>query len=155
VAVDLDPVCVGAIWQQAHDQKLSILPLVVDFSRPSPALGWRNRESPAFLDRASGMFDAVLMLALIHHLLVTERIPLEEIFRLAAELTTSLLIIEFVPREDQMFRQLLRGREGLHRGLSQQSFEQACAAHFEVVKSLSLPGTHRRIYGLRRKSAAC
>ena len=28
VAIDLDPVCVGAIWQRAHEQKLPVLPLV-------------------------------------------------------------------------------------------------------------------------------
>ena len=97
VAIDLDPVCVGAIWQQATEQKLPILALVVDLSRPSPSLGWRNGECPSFLHRATGTFDAVLMLALVHHLLVTERIPLDEILRLAAELTTSLLVVEFVP----------------------------------------------------------
>jgi hypothetical protein len=153
VAVDLDPECVGAIWQQASEQKLPVLPLVVDFSRPSPPLGWRNGECPAFLNRATGTFDAVLMLALVHHLLVTERIPLEEILRLAAELTTSLLVVEFIPPEDGMFRQLARGREKLHLALNHQSFEQACAAHFDIVQSLLLPGTQRRLYGLKRKGS--
>jgi SAM-dependent methyltransferase len=154
VAIDLDPVCVGAIWEQAREQKLPVLPLVVDFSRPSPPLGWRNRECAAFLNRATGAFDAVLMLALVHHLLVTERVPLEEILRLAAELTTSLLVVEFIPPEDAMFRQLARGREKLHLSLNQQSFEQACVAHFDIVKSLLLPGTQRRIYGLKRKGGS-
>jgi hypothetical protein len=103
------------------------------------------------LDRASGAFDAVLMLALTHHLLVSERIPLAEILALASELTTSLLVIEYVGPEDDMFRQLARGREGLHRSLNEAAFEQACVAHFDIVSSLSLPGTHRRLYGLKRK----
>lgn len=123
----------------------------MDVSRPSPPLGWRNRECPAFLSRATGRFDAVLMLALVHHLLVTERIPLEEILSLAAELTTSLLVIEFIPPEDKMFRQLARGREKLHIGLNHEVFEQACAAQFDIVKTLLLPGTQRRMYGLKRK----
>jgi SAM-dependent methyltransferase len=151
VAVDLDPACVGAIWRGAAEQKLPILPLVVDFSRPSPPLGWRNRECPSFLDRANGRFDAVLMLALVHHLLVTERIPLPEVFRAAAELTTSLLIIEYVPPEDAMFRQLTRGREKLHLDLTCERFEAACSEQFEILKSESLPGTQRRLYGLKRK----
>jgi SAM-dependent methyltransferase len=151
VAIDLDPVCVGALWQRAREQNLPVLPLVVDFSRPSPPLGWRNRECPSFLNRATGAFDAVLMLALVHHLLVTERIPLDEILRLAAELTTSLLVVEFIPPEDVMFRQLARGREKLHVGLNHEVFERACAAHFDIVKSVLLPGTQRRLYGLKRK----
>jgi 2-polyprenyl-3-methyl-5-hydroxy-6-metoxy-1,4-benzoquinol methylase len=154
VALDLDPACVGALWRRARSQKLNILPLVVDLSRPSPALGWRNSECPSFLDRAAGAFDAVLMLAVIHHLLVTERIPLEEILRQASELTTSLLIIEFVAPEDEMFRHLTRGREHLHASLTETIFERVCGEYFDIVKSVPLPGSRRRLYGLKRKGGS-
>jgi SAM-dependent methyltransferase len=154
VAVDLDPVCVGAIWRRAREQNLNILPLVVNLARPSPALGWRNGECPSFLDRATGAFDSVLMLALVHHLLVTERIPLEEILRLAAELTNSLLIIEFIAPEDRMFQRLTRGRAHLHAALDVTVFEKVSATHFEIVKSLALPDTQRRLYCLKRKGGA-
>jgi hypothetical protein len=152
VAIDYDAACVGAIWQRARSERLNILPLVVDLSRPSPALGWRNRECPSFLERAAGKSDGVLMLAVIHHLLVTERVPLEEILLLASQLTTSLLIVEFVGPEDVMFRQLTRGRDELHAGLNPAGFEAACARHFEIVHCLPLAGTHRRMYALRRKA---
>jgi len=151
VAVDLDAACAGAIWRRARELKLDILPLVVNLAHPSPALGWRNAECPSFLDRATGAFDGVLMLALIHHLLVTERIPLEEILRLAYEVTNSLLVIEFVEPKDEMFRRLTRGREALHASLNAAVFEQACTPHFEIVRSLALPGTQRRMYCLKRK----
>ena len=151
VAVDLDAACAGAIWQRAREQKLDILPLVVNLAHPSPALGWRNGECPSFLDRATGAFDGVLMLALIHHLLVTERIPLEEILRLAYEVTNSLLVIEFVEPKDDMFRRLTRGRAALHASLNAAVFEQACTPYFEIVRSLALPGTQRRMYCLKRK----
>jgi SAM-dependent methyltransferase len=154
VAVDLDPACVGTIWRRARDQQLDILPLVVNLARPSPALGWRNAECASFLDRATGAFDGVLMLALAHHLLVTERIPLEEILRLAYELTNQLLVIEFIEPEDAMFRRLTRGRESLHAGLDAAAFERACAAYFEIVRSLPLPGARRRMYCLKRKGGA-
>ena len=153
VALDFDPVCVGALWQRAHAEKLNILPLVVDLARPSPALGWRCQECASFLDRSAGAFDGVLMLAVIHHLLVTERIPLEEILRLAAELTTSWVVVEFVAPQDPMFRQLTRGRDQLHADLNEAAFERACAEHFEIIGSLPLPGTHRRLYALKRKGA--
>ncbi len=151
VAVDLDAACAGAIWRRAREQKLNLLPLVVNLARPSPALGWRNGECPSFLDRATGAFDGVLMLALIHHLLVTERIPLDEILRLAYDVTNSLLVIEFVEPNDDMFRRLTRGREALHASLNAAVFEQACAPYFEIVRSLALPGTQRWMYCLKRK----
>lgn len=167
VAVDLDAACAGAIWRRAREQKLDILPLVVNLAHPSPALGWRNGECPSFLDRATGLhragaassapagaFDGVLLLALIHHLLVTERIPLEEILRLAYDVTNSLLVIEFVDPKDEMFRRLTRGREHLHAALDMKMFEQACLPYFEIVRSLALPGTQRRLYCLKRRGGA-
>ena len=154
VAIDSDPACVGALWRGAREEKANILPLVLDLSRPSPALGWANAECRSFLDRAAGAFDCVMALAVIHHLLVTERVPLEEILRLLSELTTSLLIIEFVPPEDEMFRQLTRGREHLHASLNEAAFEQVCGVHFIILKSLQLPGSRRRLYSLRRKGPA-
>ena len=154
VAIDLDPACVGTIWSETRARKLNVLPLVVNLAWPTPGLGWRNRECPAFLDRARGSFDGVLMLAVIHHLLVTERVPLEEILRLAAELTTSVVIIEFGPPQDEMFRRLARGRDHLHASLTEPVFEQACAAHFSILSSAQLPGTHRKLYCLKRKGGA-
>jgi SAM-dependent methyltransferase len=151
VAIDLDPACVGLIWQRAANEKLNILPLVINLARPSPALGWRNRECASFLERATGSFDCVLMLALIHHLMVTERIPLDEVLGLAAELTTSHAIVELVLPQDEMFRQLTRGRDHLHKDLTQESFERACRRQFEIVKSKALPETYRRLYALSKK----
>jgi SAM-dependent methyltransferase len=151
VAIDPDPVCMGESWRRAREKKLNILPLVVNLARPTPPTGWRNQECPSFLDRATGAFDGVLMLALLHHLLVTERVPLGKILGLAAELTTALLVIEFVAPPDAMFRRLTRGRDDLHAALDKKAFEEACAAHFEIVRSLALPGTQRTMYCLKKK----
>lgn len=124
---------------------------MVNLARPSPALGWRNAECASFLDRATGNFDCVLMLALIHHLLVSERIPLSEILRLAYELTRQLLVIEFIEPQDKMFCRLTRGRNSLHADLSPEIFECKCREFFEIVHVLPLPGAKRRMYCLKRK----
>ncbi len=150
VAIDQDPVVVGETWRMACAGGLDILPLVVNLAHPSPSLGWRNQECRSFLERAQGSFDAVFMLAVLHHLLVTERIPLDAVLDLAAELTTDLLVIEFVGNEDPMFRRLLRGREELHRDVNRESFEASCLARFAILRSQSVNGT-RWLYLLRRK----
>ena len=151
VAIDSDPVVCGQLWRRARQEKLNILPLVVDFSRPSPSVGWRNQESASFLERTRGQFDAVLMLALVHHLLVTERIPLQEIADMSAELTTNILLVEFIPRDDAMFQQICRGREALHSDLDTNSFESAFRKHFVPVRSLQLEGTGRKLYLWRKR----
>jgi SAM-dependent methyltransferase len=150
VAVDSDPAVVGTMWRQAQARSLDVLPLVVDLTRPTPAIGWRNQECDSFLQRASGHFDMVMMLAVLHHMLVTERVPLEEILSLAAELTRDYLLIEFVAPADPRFQRLVRGREALHGDLTFERFEAAAAAHFELVKSLRIEGLHRCLYLFRR-----
>ena len=153
VAIDSDPVVSGRLWRRARSQGLNILPLVVNLARPSPAVGWRCRESPSFLERSQDHFDAVLMLAVVHHLLVTDGIPLDEILQVSAELTRDLLLIEFVPQDDPMFRQLARGREGLHADLTQTTFEEACQKYYRIVRSQPIPieETKRRLYLLRKR----
>ena len=150
VAIDRDPGAISALWTRAHKSGLDVLPLVVDIARPSGASGWANRECASFLDRARGRFDCVLALALIHHLLVTERIPLDAIFELLAQLTTRLAVVEYVDREDSQFRHLARGREALHADLSPEVFEATARRRFEIADSCELTPT-RKIYVLVKK----
>jgi SAM-dependent methyltransferase len=151
VAIDYDPVVLGNVWRNARTEKLDILPLTVNLTRPTPGMGWRNQECSSFLDRARGKFDAVLMLAVIHHMLVTERVPLADIIDLAAELTTDILIIEFISPDDSMFRRLTRGREELHRELTRDLFERLCGRHFETVRVQHVEGSTRWLYLLRKR----
>lgn len=151
VAIDADPAVVGVVWRRARAERLSVLPLVIDLSRPSPAIGWRNRECASFESRAHGAFDLVMMLAILHHLLVTERIPLDEIVDLAAALTSRFALLEFVPPEDPMFRRIARGREGLFTHLTTDLFERCCARRFDLIDKKRLGGTNRWLYFLRKK----
>jgi SAM-dependent methyltransferase len=151
VAIDFDPVVVGQVWRQASSEHLDVLPLVVNLARPSPAVGWRNEECPSFLDRARGKFDAVFMLAVLHHMLVSERVPLASILDLAAELTRDALIIELIEPQDSMFRRLTRGRDDLHKDLNVSTFESACRQRFYIVRSERKPGGSRILYWLRKK----
>lgn len=152
VALDSDPVMVDRAWERAAQAGASVLPLVVNIADPSPGRGWRNRECAPFLQRARGSYDAVLMLAMLHHLLVTERIPLVDVLNLAAELTRKLLIIEFVGSDDPMFRRILRGREGLFQAFNQQAFEAACRERFEIASVQPIPGSNRSVYVLIKKN---
>ncbi len=149
VSIDSDAAVVGATWRMAAEARLDILPLVVDLARPTPSMGWRNRECRSFVNRAAGHFDMVLMLALLHHLLAGERIPLDEILDLGFELTRRHLLVEYVGPTDPMFRRVARGRDALHAELTPQSFERSCQRRFDIVRKASLDGG--RILFLLRK----
>jgi SAM-dependent methyltransferase len=150
VAIDRDGAVVDATFERARREGLDILPLVVDLARPTPAVGWRNGECPSFLERARGKFDGVLMLAVLHHLAVTEGITIEEILSLTAELTSRVAVIEYVEPTDPMFLRLARGRDH-YRGLDRLHFEAVCRRHFEVLRVEPMPDTKRWLYVLGRR----
>lgn len=150
VALDQDAVSISNVWRLATAENLDILPLIVDITRPSPSIGWRNNECPSFLSRVTAKMDAVMMLAVIHHMLVTERIPLDEILNLISEITNDILIIEFVAPNDPMFKIIARGRDHLFKDLSNESFRKACLKHFKVIRCEQLAQTNRYLYLLQK-----
>ena len=90
------------------------------------------------------------MLAVIHHLLVTERIPLLEIIKLMSEITKDTLIIEFIPPDDPMFKQIARGRDQLFENLNDEIFRQVCAKYFRIIRFEKLANSNRQIYLLKK-----
>ena len=151
VALDVDERSVAAIFQRAREKHLPILPLVGNFGRPTPGLGWRNLEIPSFLDRARGCFDLVLLLAVVHHLRVTEGIPLDALFDEVAAIARGHVIVEFVPVGDPMFRALARGRESLYTDCSRPGFEAALSRRFSITRNVDLPNG-RALYLARRRT---
>jgi SAM-dependent methyltransferase len=130
IAWDSDTQANERNWRDAQAQKLSIQPLVADVARPTPAVGWRNAESLSLLDRARGRFDCVMALGLMHHLLLSDQIPLHEVAHLMRELTRRWLIVEWVPATDTKFQELLRGRDHLYAHLNEEAFLSAFSTYF-------------------------
>ncbi len=153
VSIDSDPVVVGELFRKAAAGGLDVLPLAVNIARPSPGLGWNNQETPSFLERARGHFDAVLMLALLHHLILSDGIPMEKTASLASELTTDLLFVEFIGTEDPAFQRLLRGREALFAGVTRERFEAVFGCWFHTLRSQQVH-RHRILYLMRRGAAS-
>ena len=87
-------------------------------------------------------------------MLVSERIPLTQTLELAAELTTNLLIVEFVAPQDSMFRLLTRGRGQLHESLTAAVFEATAQQFFEIECSRRVGESDRWMYLMRKKEAA-
>ena len=151
VALDYDAASVDLVFAQAQKTGASILPLVINLARPSPAVGWRNSEQAGFLERAHGKFDAALLLAVIHHLTATDGIPLEQVFSLLAQLVRKGAVVEYVAVNDSMMQGLLRNKEHLREKLTQQEFEQAFAPWFTEVRRKPRADGLRCLYLLARR----
>ena len=151
VAIDYDPAVIDRVWREACKEKLDILPLVVNLTRPSPAVGWRNMEYASFLERAKGHFDMVFMLAVIHHMLVSEGIPLLEIITLAVDLTNRYLIVEYIDPRDSMFQILTRGRAALYSHITAKYFEDCCHPYFAILKTFHIQDAERTLYLMEKR----
>lgn len=144
VAVDYDPQVVGQVWRTASEKHQDILPLVVNFARPTPGLGWRNCENTPFLERAEKKFDGLFMLATLHHLTITEGIPLSEVLALAGRLVKRWCLVEYISPNDKAFRGLCRGRDFSH--LTPEYFEAQARQHFHIHSRQTLRGSERTLY---------
>jgi len=138
IALERDAASAQRIFQRSVAEQLDILTLHTDLARPTPASGWDNRESSALLPRLEQQADLALLLAVIHHLLLMEQIPLPAILTLLHRLTRRHLLLEWVPPTDPMFQSLLRGRDELYGSLSEDGLLAACAGLFRAVRRETL-----------------
>jgi hypothetical protein len=134
LALEGDAAAADRIWQRSQAAAANVTPVVANLAWPTPAYGWENSETHALLERMEKKFDLVLMLAVVHHLLLHDQVPLENIVRLIARLTRRWLLLEWVPLNDPMFQKLLRGREDLYGSLSEAQWAAAAAPYFEQVR---------------------
>lgn len=152
VALERDADAAERIAQMSASRKLNIQTIHADLARPTPAVGWENRESSALLARLEQKSELVMMLAVIHHLLLLEQIPLRAIMSLCHRLTERWLIVEWVPATDPMFVSLMRGRDELYGSLDESDLMKACDGLFRVEKRQAL-GNGRILFLLDRMSA--
>lgn len=145
VAVDSDHLVIDRLYRHLRDTgEQRILPLVMDLADPSAGLGWRGRERPGFTERVRP--DLVLCLAVVHHLALTDTVPLEMIVEHLADFDAPL-VVEFPHRDDPMASRLLaRKRSGLFDHYDLPQWEAALATRFEVVERETAPSGKRTLY---------
>jgi len=149
LSTDIDPGAVEINYLEARRAgETNILPLVIDLTNPSPDIGWQNQERAGFLGR--GPVDLVMALALVHHLSISNNLPLPLISAALAALGRCL-IIEFVPKEDSQVRRLLASREDIFPGYTIQGFRDAFSADFRTLEEVPLADTHRTLFLLEKK----
>jgi SAM-dependent methyltransferase len=150
VAADFD---LGAL-EILHDRQKSsaypISPIVFNLARPTPAIGWRNREIESFLQRAEQSFDVCMLLGIIHHLIVSERIPLNELIELLFELKFRHLVVEWINTWDARFREISVTHGEIYAELTESNFESDVSKMFSIERKLNIHGGSRTLYLLQR-----
>jgi len=146
---DIDPNAIEKNYRAVKKAKeTNILPLLLDLTNPSPAIGWANSERQSFIQR--GPADLVMSLALIHHLSISNNVPLPELADFFAGISKNL-IMEFVPKQDSKVQKLLASRKDIFSGYNEEGFETVFSKHFTVVEKKKVGGSKRTLYLLSRK----
>jgi hypothetical protein len=149
MAFDIDPLAVDSNYNYIKKQRITnILPLVMDLTNPSPSIGWSNEERPGFKQRP--LPEAVIALAIIHHLAISNNLPFEKIARFLSELSENL-IIEFVPKSDSQVKILLESRKDIFGDYDEESFVREFEAFFTIIAREKVVESERTVFWMKRK----
>jgi ribosomal protein L11 methylase PrmA len=119
VGFDTDHGALELAFLRAKRENLAFQPIFFDAANPSPNQGWREKERSGLQARASA--DAILALALVHHLAISNNIPLDQLIGWIVGLAPRG-VIEFVPKSDPMVQSLLRLREDIFPNYTPETF---------------------------------
>jgi len=149
VAFDQDASCVERMYVDARQRKDPyLLPLVMDLTNPSPAMGWAHEERASLIQR--GPAEWVLALAILHHLAIGNNVPLDRIARFMRSVGREL-VIEFVPKDDPMVRAMLASRADVFPEYDVRGFESIFSRHFLIERRVELRDGARVLYWMRAR----
>ena len=152
VAIDIDPAAVEKNYRQCRrDHEKFLLPLVGDVTNPSPGIGWENEERRSLLQR--GPVDAILALALVHHLAISNNLPLARVAEFFSR-SCRRLIVEFIPKSDSQVRLLLATREDIFPAYDVAGFEKAFEAFFTIERREPIRESERFLYLMKSNNRA-
>jgi hypothetical protein len=149
VAFDIDPMAVNLCYSEVKAKKEThLLPLILDLTNPSSNIGWANHERMSLMER--GPVSTVFALAIIHHLAISNNVPLEEIAKFFSEICQHL-VIEFIPKNDSQTQKLLLNREDIFDGYTIEGFENAFSMFFRFTEGQRIEDSERIIYAMENK----
>jgi len=140
VAIESDLGSLKSIYKLSNEQE-NIYPICADLSDPSPGLGWINLEKKSLLNRIAS--DATIALALIHHLRITNNIPIELIAKFLSSITNCHLILEYIPKSDEKIKFMLNHRYDNYYDYSMEIIEKTFNKYFDLTYKVSLNSSER------------
>ena len=149
LAFDIDPGVIEKAYRQCvENSEVNLFPLLLDLTNPSPSIGWHLNERKSFLER--GPADAVLALALIHHLAIANNVPLHRLAEFFSDIG-NWLIIEFVPKSDSQVERMLATRTDIFPNYTSTHFENAFGEKFNILRSEAIKESDRRLYLMKKR----
>ena len=134
---------------RARSDRLRFLPLYQDLANPSPDQGWAQVERRS-LARRSRTADALLALAVVHHLAIGRNVPLPQVAAWLVSLAPHGLV-EFIPRGDPRVDDMLTLRGDRFADYTPEVWEAALEPHAAIRRVKTLSDSGRRLYTFERR----
>jgi ribosomal protein L11 methylase PrmA len=134
--------------QMLQNSERNLLPLFLDLTNPSSASGWAHIERNSLQQR--GPVDMIFALALIHHLVISNNLPLNYVADYFSKLT-KYLVIEFIPKKDSNVQKLLFSREDIFSNYNIKDFEKEFNYYFEILQIDKVKNSERILYLMKKK----
>jgi len=148
VGFDADHGALECAVARACAESLELLPLYLDANNPAPNQGWAETERRGLHARSGA--DALLALALVHHLVIAGNVPLDRVVAWLID-NASSGVIEFVPKEDPMVRELLRMRSDVSKYYDADTFLYHVTKRAHVVRQERLSAGGRLLVAFERR----
>lgn len=148
VASDIDHNSINKNYCAYRKTDCNILPVLLDFNNPSPAIGFNLIERQSFKNRVNA--KCILVLALMHHICISNNIPFDYFFKSMSEIG-KYLIIEFIPKNDSKVIELLKNREDIFENYNINSFELCAKKYFKIIQKNSIKDSKRVLYLMENK----
>mgnify|MGYP003985860291 FL=1 len=149
ISYDIDPLAVEKNYLlSSQNSEQNILPLILDLTNPSSGIGWNHNERMSIIQR--GPADMVFALALVHHLAISNNVPLNKLAEFFSQIS-KFLIIEFVPKSDSQVKRLLLTREDIFENYDEKNFEIEFSKFFKIINSKKILDSERTIYIMENK----
>jgi len=148
IGLDADHGALEQAFARAKVKNLPFLPLYQDSANPSPGQGWNHGERRNLINRCQNV-DAVIALALEHHLAIGRNIPLPEVVTWIAGLAPQG-IIEFVHKDDSTIQKMLALRDDIFTDYSVENFTAALEGCARVVRREKVSAAGRELFWFSR-----
>ena len=149
ISYDIDPLAVEKNYLlSSQNSEQNILPLILDLTNPSSGIGWNHDERMSIIQR--GPADMVFALALVHHLAISNNVPLNKLAEFFSQIS-KFLIIEFVPKSDSQVKRLLLTRDDIFENYDEKNFEIEFSKFFKIINSKKILDSERTIYIMENK----
>ncbi len=142
VGWDTDQNALDIAFARAREADAAFTPLYGDAANPAPSQGWAQAERPGWSERAPA--DAVLALAVVHHLAIGRNVPLPAVIDWLVRLAPAG-IVEFAGKDDAQVRRMLSLRRDIFPDYRLECFLAEVKKRARIVETQTLSPSGRTL----------